>query len=226
MLLNPPSRKTPPFRASISLLGLIHFTSFSEGKWGLCKHCEWGEFPREKGTTTPDQRGLLEHKFPKRTFTFYGPHCLHLSPPWILNYLASSPTHPSSIHGPQGTVSCLHRRHWPHGRGANHLLQRDQLSSLSVFPVSASSKWRLLWLGDCPAELTATILGAEGFFWYQGSAVGGGGRLPEELSLNFPPQERGGGVGREKPPHLALGGTGGGYLSTRKKGTWSISNGR
>lgn len=104
--------------------------------------------------------------------------------------------------------------------------QRDQLSSLSGFPVSASSKWRLLWLGDCPAELTATILGAEGFFWYQGSAVGGGGRLPEELSLNFPPQERGGGVGREKPPHLALGGTGGGYLSTRKKGTWSISNGR
>lgn len=113
MLLNPPSRKTPPFGASISLLGLIHFTSFSEGKWGLCKHCEWGEFPREEGTTTPDQRGLLEHKSPKRTFTFYGPHCLLLSPPWILNYLASRPTHPSSIHGPQGTVSCLHRCHWP-----------------------------------------------------------------------------------------------------------------
>lgn len=83
--------------------------------------------------------------------------------------------------------------------------QRDQLSSLSVFPVSASSKWRLLWLGDCPAELTATILGAEVFFWYPGSA-GGGGRLPEELSLNFPPQERGGGVSPGKASTFGFGG--------------------
>lgn len=70
--------------------------------------------------------------------------------------------------------------------------------------------WRLFRVSSVPpilgpAELTVTILGAEGFFWYPGSAVGGGG-LPEELSLNFPPQARGGGVWLGKASTLGFGG--------------------
>lgn len=118
---------------------------------------------------------------------------------WLLFGLAS----PSTGSSPKGSA-----------------LLPECLPSLSFLKVETSLVWRLSRVSSVPpilgpAELTATILGAERFFWYPGSAMCVGGCQKSSLSISHPKRE-GEGCGREKPPHLALGGTVGGYLSTRK----------
>lgn len=119
---------------------------------------------------------------------------------------------------PESIGQETHRSQGPKGSA----VLPECLPSLSFLKVEASLAWRLSRVSSVPpilgpAELTVTILGAEGFFWYPGSAVCVWGGVCQKscLSISHPKRE-GEGCGWEKPPHLALGGTVGGYLSTRK----------
>lgn len=136
MLLKPhfPCKKTLPFSASISSSWGL-FTGSSKGKWGLCGDYESCERLQEKKDHHAYSEGPAGAEGPKCT-NFYGPHSLQLSAPWNPNYLASRSTQPSSMLGSQRTVSCLRPLHVPHSPETNHILQKDQLSSLSVSPCS------------------------------------------------------------------------------------------